>query len=127
MITSGIVYTVLGDTVYALQAARGTVLWRYKPGANGQISHLFGAEGSVLALGIFAEVPSGNQAVSSVVGLRTSDGHLLWQYTLHGTETPSLTVGPGAVYVVIYRGVPHADLFALRAKDGTVLWQQKVS
>lgn len=128
VITSGIVYNVIGDTVYALQAARGTILWRYKPSTNGQIA-LFSAEGSVLALGIFADVPAGNQAVSSVVGLRTSDGHLLWQSTVHvyRTETPSLTVGPDAVYVVISRGFPHADLSALSAKDGTVLWQQKVS
>ena len=124
LITSDIVYSVLGDTVYALQAARGTILWRYKPGTNGQISSLFVAERSVLALGVFVDVPAGNQAVSSIVGLRTSDGHLLWQYTLHGygAKTPFVIIGPAAIYVLIrVRGFPDADLFALRATDGTIL------
>lgn len=128
-IVDGVLYVTVNDVVsahgslYAFDAQRGTRLWQY--GAHyGYLLRPFVYDGVVY----ITDAPSliRQYEHGRVVALRASDGIPLWQYDqkdVMGFSPP--VVSNGVVYLGnsnIFAG-RNAYLYALQAKDGTLLWK----
>jgi outer membrane protein assembly factor BamB len=109
-VASGVVYfgTIYSDdSVYALNASTGALLWRYA--AGGQVFSPAVANG-VLYIG-----------GDGLHALNATTGALLWKYTAIYVES-SPAVADGVVYFVAY---PYGEsvVYALNASSGAFLWQ----
>ena len=124
IIAHGVVYTtgIPNSLVVAQRASDGAVLWR---------SLIIQAEGKRIALAgdtlyMTTDMIGGEvlfpQFVHGVYALRASDGAIRWH---HDTTEPVISP-PLIVDGVIYAGVG-TSLVALRANDGTQLWQQPLA
>jgi outer membrane protein assembly factor BamB len=128
-IVDGVLYVTVNDVVsahgslYAFDAQRGTRLWQY--GAHyGSLLQPFVLDGVVY----ITDVPPllRQHDHSRVVALQASDGMPLWQYEQQdaaGFSPP--VVSNGVVYLGnsnILAG-RNAYLYALQAKDGSLLWK----
>ena len=68
------------------------------------------------------------EGLSSVYAVRTSDGAVLWHYTLskeNGNNWANwLSIENGTVYVGTFVDQDKSYIYALRSNDGSVLWRQ---
>ena len=124
-IAGGVTYAGADGTVYALSTDNGTMLWH---------SRIDGAVGDqpVVAGGV-VYVTASTEITATLYALRASDGSQLWHFSSNGPVAPvaldgGISVGP-ALYAlivangVVYVGVQGDKVLALRAGDGTLLWQ----
>lgn len=70
---------------------------------------------------------------STVYDVRSSDGHVLWKYTMGGAARSTPTIDPDAGLVIVGNeltdsigGQEPSYVFALRLLDGRLVWRQKV-
>jgi outer membrane protein assembly factor BamB len=112
------------DTVTALKASDGSVLWQYH--VSGVVDtndeHALMVVDGVVYITTNSVVNAGTQNVTSfgsVYALRAKDGTLLWHYQVKGGIQLVAVIG-GVVYITA------GELSALRASDGTVLWHRQV-
>jgi len=105
------VYVVsqLDDSLLALQANSGKLLWSYKIGNT--LSVLPAVANGV----IYATQDDG-----SLIALRTSDRSLLWRSMSLGSDSSLSTAADGVLYFV---SPLNGSLYAVRASDGSVLWR----
>lgn len=115
------------DTVTALCASDGSLLWRFQ--TDGVVSteneHALMVVDGVVYITTNSLLNAGTQnatPVSSVYALRAMDGTLLWHYQVKDEIQP-LAVTGGMVYITTQAA---GELSALRASDGTVLWHRQV-
>lgn len=140
LVANGVVYASAGTSLLALKASDGTLLWQLPLAANGRPDiglWLSGANDTVYVIAgeksqDFPLSISGDNA--SLFALRGSDGGQLWRVDL-GSDYYTRLSTPVIVNGVIYvrAGASSADrargnatsahLYALRASDGTLLWQ----
>jgi outer membrane protein assembly factor BamB len=124
-IVGGVAYAGADGTVYALSTDNGTLLWH---------SRISGAVGDqpVVAGGV-VYVTASTDITATLYALRASDGAQLWHFSSNGPVAPvaldgGTSVGP-ALYApivangLVYVGVQGDKVLALRAGDGTRLWQ----
>jgi outer membrane protein assembly factor BamB len=126
VVAHGIVYvtTHLSETassIYALQATDGKMLWSQPGDSSLSLAQVAGD--------IVYEASGAGIAVA-----RASDGTTLWSYATKGREAPSVYgvswVSDGVVYgsVAPYSNTGPAGsrttLFALRERDGSLLWSR---
>lgn len=108
-------------TLEALNAARGTLLWRQRVAGDAP-SMLQVSDGVVYGAGESVHLVGGNGTLYGfIAAFRSSDGAPLWRYE---TPTPQCCVGPqwldaadGIVSVIFNQ------LYVLRVSDGSLLWQ----
>lgn len=112
-VVDGVVYTVDFDSVYALQAASGTEIWRFSEGERDEAGRFF-ANVSV-ANGV-AYVPSG---LGLVYALDGGSGKELWRFRTGEAVTEAPFVAESAVYV----GSQDGTIFALDARTGAEFWR----
>jgi eukaryotic-like serine/threonine-protein kinase len=103
-VANGIVY-VGTDTLYALNAKSGKVIWTYKTG--GYIGSPI-VDNGVLYFGSYD---------SNVYALDAATGKLLWSYNTHSPANSSPAVANGMVYIA-----EDASVIALNASSGTEQW-----
>lgn len=124
-IAGGVAYAGADRVVSALRTNDGTLLWR---------SRIDGAVGDqpVVVDGV-VYVTASTDTTATLYALRARDGVQLWHYASNGPVAPvaldgGTSVGP-AIYApivangVVYVGVQGDKVLALRAGDGTLLWQ----
>jgi len=124
-ITGGVAYTGADGSVYALRTDNGTMLWR---------SRIEGAVGyqPVVVDGV-VYVAASTDSTATLYALRASDGIQLWHSTSNGPVASWLanggvSIGPAISAPVVANGVVYVGLqgdkvLALRAGNGTLLWQ----
>jgi outer membrane protein assembly factor BamB len=122
---NGVIYTGGKAGLYALNAGSGNVLWH-----DAQID-VYGT--LVIGNGVIYALVTGD---SRLYALRAADGSVLWSYTLPNINrfggSPIAVEGN----VVLYTGLSgslsgsstdtSASLAALRASDGSILWQKVI-
>jgi eukaryotic-like serine/threonine-protein kinase len=106
-VVNGVVYAGSSDSnVYALNAATGSLLWKYTAGGS-----IFNTP--AVALGA---VYIGDDV--DLYALNAKTGALLWKTASVGS-VPAAAVANGVVYV----GSSNCSIYALNAKTGAILWQ----
>ena len=114
-VVDGVVYTGAGDTVNALDATDGSVLWQTTLDTIDSTG--FAVDGSTLALCVDAGQYGG--APDDVVALDAGTGEEMWRTQLDATLSAPPTIADGTVYVG-----GSDTLFLLDETDGTVLDSQ---
>lgn len=99
--------------IAAMDAVTGTVRWRYPVGAS--VRNSMAIEGGIL----FAQDVHG-----LLYALNAGTGQLVWKKDLGLSLVPALNDGLTATNGVVYAGTGKS-LCALKATDGTLLWQNK--
>jgi len=108
-VANGVVYVGSAySRVFALNAATGSLLWKYKTGNVVSSS-------PAVASGV---VYFGSQD-NNVYALNASTGALRWKYTTGGAVLSSPAVANGVVYV----GSEDRNVYALNASTGALLWK----
>lgn len=133
------VYTIasnhLSDTVYALSAVNGHILWHrslQSPGFYGK-QPLAVAGNTVLLTDVYHSPysPTPNpmsQQGASLTALRTNDGGMLWKNWFGGFSDPSLSIDHDVVYAVSLSSDTATNiLHAWQIKTGRQLWSVPVS
>jgi len=111
-VVNGIVYVGCGNTLYALNASTGALLWQY---ASAFSDAAYGAWPAV-ADGI-VYFGSGYPD-DTIYALNARTGALMWKYTTLNAVHSSPAVADRVVYVSSSDG----NLYALDANTGTLLW-----
>jgi outer membrane protein assembly factor BamB len=128
-IVDGVLYVTVNDVVSAhgslsaFDARRGTMLWQYDA-HYGSILRPF-VRGGVVYITDVPPLPRQHDH-SRVVALQGSDGMPLWQYEQQDAAGFSPPVVSNGVVYLGYSNVVagrNAYLYALQAKDGTLLWK----
>lgn len=105
--------------LYALDATSGTINWHQSfTGESGHIVLII-ARG-VLVTNLYDDADK--VAEDKLVALRTNDGHLLWQRSLHSEFTAMNSAG-SRIYLV----TESARFQALNLADGTEAWSDTIS
>jgi glucose dehydrogenase len=133
------VYTIasnhLSDTVYALSAVNGHILWHrslQSPGFYGK-QPLAVAGNTVLLTDVYHSPysPTPNpmsQQGASLTALRANDGGMLWKNWFGGFSDPSLSIDHDVVYAVSLSSDTATNiLHAWQIKTGRQLWSVPVS
>jgi outer membrane protein assembly factor BamB len=110
-VAGSVVYASANQSVYALRAGNGSLLWKQQ--TNGSIWQVpLVVDGIVYVL-----ASRSNDGLSTLYALRTSDGQQLWRFPLHTFSMP-----PSVEQGVVYLASPVDGVVALRASDGYPLW-----
>ena len=146
-VVSGVVYFGSDNSVYAVDAGTGDVLWSYTTGnlvwsspavsngvvyfgsVDGKVYAVNASSGSLLwsfttGYSVWASAAVANGVVyigsgdTNVYALDAATGSLLWQYTTGETVIASPAVANGVVYI----GSDDGNLYALNATTGARLW-----
>jgi outer membrane protein assembly factor BamB len=116
VVANGIVYVLPnGTTLDALRASDGKLLWQYNGSQEGEEVTL-----PVVANGT-ACIGASNSNGAFVVALNTANGLPIWRHQV-GTTYVNLSMENNVIYIS-----SSATLTALRAGDGSILWQQHMS
>lgn len=108
---NGIVYAGSDNgQIYAFDAQSGKILWQRKQKAN-----------SLRAI-VGGIIYSLNQEANTLCALDATNGATLWQRSL-AQPIDNMQVAQGIVYVNTGNAAFPAILYALRASDGVLLWQ----
>jgi len=130
-IVGGVAYAGADGTVYALSTDNGTLLWHSR--ISGAVGDQPVVAGGVVYVTASADITAPTDVTATLYALRASDGTQLWHYTSNGLAGAVVidggtSIGP-AIYApvvangVVYVGVHGDKVLALRAGDGTLLWQ----
>ena len=123
-VTDGVVYALADNGyVYALRATTGTPLWSYKIGDRAFSGSAPIVTSSILYAGVFTGFSSTEE--SYIYALSIKDGHVIWRYKVGWIVIQTLAYGNGAIYFVSVSKIPNV-LYALRARNGTVLWHTEI-
>jgi outer membrane protein assembly factor BamB len=112
--SAGVLYMVVGDTIYSLNAADGTILWQTSglPFGWGRTSPAF--DGSALYWGAYDIV----DGLGYFWAVNASDGSIIWRTPVGPTDIcSSIAYSNGYVYGATFS----SDLYTLRAADGAVV------
>ena len=104
-------YVGTHDSLVALQASTGSVVWTFPTNGDARMP-------AVVDGVVYFEVPDGGGTFGTVYALNARDGSRRWQTRVTGAAvafTPA--VGGGVVYVTSVKGVD-----ALNARDGSRRW-----
>jgi outer membrane protein assembly factor BamB len=99
------------NDVYALNAATGSLLWKFTTGAQ-VVSSPAVVEG-VVYIGSFD---------SNVYALDAETGTSIWNYT----TGPAIVSSPAVVEGVVYVGSADSKVYALNAATGQLLWSAMI-
>jgi outer membrane protein assembly factor BamB len=116
VIAGGAAYFATDGTVMALRATDGSELWRYTMPNTDQVPGISVADGFVFVAGFGTPGTPG-----TFYALSATDGHQRWQ-AKEATIRPPATVADGVVYLAVQPSDGTEQLRALRASDGTELW-----
>jgi outer membrane protein assembly factor BamB len=97
------------NSLYALNAQNGALLWRYTTGDQITLSSPAVADGKV-----YFGSNDGN-----IYSLDATDGGVVWKYPTNGYVVASPAIHGGVVYIGSY----DHSLYALNATDGSLLWK----
>jgi outer membrane protein assembly factor BamB len=123
-VANGLVYVGSGDpadSVYALKASSGAIVWRYpvgKPGGSSVPSAAAVAAGAVYISVVYA---GGEKA--TVYALSGATGRKLWTHVV-GDVASAPSAGGGVVYVL--SGDGSDAMYALRASTGAEIWHHRM-
>lgn len=133
VVVGGVVYLMdqpanpTAQHVHALRASDGAQLWDTPlPQTCASVGNAVLHAGMVF-VACHALFDMGQGGNGSVIGLRASDGRVLWQDTTNGEPNTGLAAGAGLVYVCPggknAAGVSVIGLYALDESSGAVRWQ----
>jgi len=143
---NGVVYAGSGQTLVALKADTGTVLWHasldglpwYQPVLGNGIMYLVVAK--ITEQTSFAPTDGGGYALReaipstrktpakmskpTVYALRMSDGTVLWQYKGNNTNewATQIVLTGGKIFGAMYINTSQSYVYALSASNGSPLW-----
>ena len=111
------------SSVYAIRASDGTVLWQHPMNNGGdsfaawlQIAH------GVVYTSVVAVANSSN--TGTISALQSSNGAVIWQDTIN--DSPSGVLLAGGVIYASAGAASSSAVYALRARDGTLLWSYPI-
>ena len=114
------------STVVALRATDGSVLWRFSLPNTPENSNVPSAAFlTSVANGIVYVDSSVNASPPTFYALSAKDGHVLWQVQPNFIRAPA-TVADDVVYLPVQAQDGTQHLLALRATDGTQIWDFRV-
>jgi len=118
LVANGIVYAVVDFSVYALRAGDGSQVWRSGVGGN-LLEPSLAADGGAL----YAVDTRG-----SAYAMRAADGSIAWTIKPASGGYVRQAARDGIVYLdsASIGGVSPSSIVAVRASDGTALWQRQV-
>lgn len=111
------------STLYAIQAANGTILWHFtmNNGKNGMVGWLSVGDGVIYASVMDISTPDTNKG--HIYALQSTTGSLLWHHDDNNTSPSAAVLANGVIYVSAYSQDSNDAVYALRAHDGSVLWR----
>jgi outer membrane protein assembly factor BamB len=117
-LVNGVIYACSEDTVYALNARDGSLLWRYEVPDRAPLSGRLTVDGGHVYFGTLDSVSVNNGALYM---LNASSGALLWRFT-QGAYYDINTL-PTLVFVI---GRDRA-IYALNSSNGAIRWSFKLA
>lgn len=122
--TDGILYSVAHQTLFAFEDTSGKLLWQYSKSWLNPTRPVV-SEG-VLYMSLTLREESYSFPYSTwVYAFHGSSGQVLWHTRIFSSSTPLFSPSPQVVAGIVYaQASDGATLFALRANDGKVLWNQ---
>jgi outer membrane protein assembly factor BamB len=120
---------------YALRATDGKILWRYQHTETSIQGSLNTGAVEPLGLGdgiayIFINQPPSAPGMgwsNRMIGMRATDGTVLWQYGARGDDYPDDAVVAGGIVYVFVSSVSTPLFLAMRATDGHLIWSQRTT
>lgn len=127
-VVKGVVYIGSQDTyLYAFDATNGSRLWRHNAGGtittSPQVANGIVYAG-VMGKGVSTTVSRTNDSTQPqgyILALNAAKGSLLWQHSLQNYQGTPIKVFDSVIYV----GSEDHFVYALKATDGSVIWQFK--
>jgi outer membrane protein assembly factor BamB len=122
LVSNGVVYitSYVGQNspvyIYALRATDGSLLWRY---SNNYYSYLSPSTSKSTVVYVASQ--------GGISALNSSTGAILWHFAAKGTGTTSPLEVNGVVYFSSSSDNGPGALYALRATNGSLIWQYKTS
>lgn len=127
-------------TVHALLASSGQTLWQYAspapPGPHGAFSaYPVAADNGVVAFSAMVAAVGGKMS-NGLIGIRESDGKVLWRYQVsniiysvphNGANAPGILEQGGALYFGTTAADTSLQLNSLQLATGRLLWSQPIS
>lgn len=127
-------------TVHALLASSGQTLWQYAqptpPGPHGAFSaYPVAADNGVVAFSALVAAAGGKMG-NGLIGIRESDGKVLWRYQVSniissvphsGANAPGILEQGGALYFGTTAADTRLQLNSLQLVTGRLLWRQPIS
>jgi len=112
------------STLYAIRASDGTTLWHFtmNNGKNGIVGWLAVEEGVIYASVMDASTP--NTSAGHIYALQSTTGAVLWHYDDTSASTSFAVLANGVIYASAYSQDSNDIVFALRARDGSLLWRR---
>jgi outer membrane protein assembly factor BamB len=114
------------STLYAIRASDGTTLWHFtmNNGKNGIVGWLSVEEGVIYASVMDASTP--NTSRGHIYALQSTTGSVLWHYDDASTSTSFAVLTNGVIYATAYSQDSNDVVYALRARDGSLLWRRSM-
>lgn len=142
------VFTSSGNTLYAVDLAKGTLRWgftadafvRPAESASKEVIYAISEQGTVYALSVRDGKPIWHASIpgpvkvrpvesggliytgsddNNVYALNTKDGSVIWKFTTNGPVEARPTIANGVVYI----GSQDTMVYALGASDGKQIWK----
>ena len=113
------------SSVYALRASDGRILWHctINHGANSWVSWLSVDNGVVYASA--NTDTSGIQGLGDIYALQSSNASVLWHDKLNRSPGSAMLFND-TIYISTSNGMPDGTVYALRAYDGSLLWDYPI-
>lgn len=138
VVAQNVVYTIASDhsqdTMYALHAENGHVLWSRSLTYSGRYGpRPLAVTGDLVLYANVANTPSSptpaptTQQGAALTALRASDGSTVWQSWIGGFADPSLGVDNQTVYAISQLPDTTTYLNAWQVQTGKLLWKVPVS
>jgi outer membrane protein assembly factor BamB len=112
------------STLYAIRASDGAILWHFtmNNGKNGFVGWLSVEEGVIYASVMDASTP--NTSEGHIYALQSTTGSVLWHYDDTSVSTSFAVLANGVIYASAYSQDSNDVVYALRARDGSLLWRR---
>jgi outer membrane protein assembly factor BamB len=124
-IDQGSLYINSLDTVYALRAVSGGVLWQHSLQSEGLTT-----PGAMVEENGIVCVGFGTQDQALLLGLHAKDGSAAWSRTVQDTFINSLIAQNGRIYSISNSqgpGTEGINLTALQEQNGAIAWHQSIT
>jgi outer membrane protein assembly factor BamB len=111
------------SSLYAIRASDGTILWHFtmNNGKNGMVGWLSVEDGIIYATVMDLSTPDTNKG--RIYALQSTTGSVLWHYDDTTASPSGALLANGVVYVSAYSQDGNEEVYALRARDGFMLWR----
>ncbi len=114
------------SALFAIRASDGTVLWHFdmNNGKNGMVGWLSLVDGVIYTSVMDFSTPDTSRG--HIYALQSTTGAVLWHYDDNHASPSGAVLANGIIYISGYSQDRNDVVYALRVRDGSVLWRQSI-